>query len=267
MIFSGEGLEDVATFMQNVQEVAFAQGRQRDDEWRTDYVGTRLAGAAMRWYLLLDDEIRYTWAKLCRALLQRFPPVPISLAPRAAMATMSIACQSGLPDPGTLRGRVRICSADEDVFLGYLPRQTSNLITSSRLSKDTSVALVVEVPVHSLPGQPRWNMKMINPIPYDPYCLYLGVKDTGSVGWYFVQCLQDRGADLQSGTNDPVMTSIWNISPLNDETRELYITQISSDRTVKHFFPGLAQIGNDNGHSPLTLCGVGHRIKLVFEGL
>ncbi|KAG9029573.1 hypothetical protein FRB95_005202 [Tulasnella sp. JGI-2019a] len=71
--FSGKSDEDAATFIRSIQKIAFAQGRQRDDEWQADYAATCLDGVAMRWYCDLEEEQRFSWSDLRRALLQRFP--------------------------------------------------------------------------------------------------------------------------------------------------------------------------------------------------
>ncbi|KAG8990920.1 hypothetical protein FRB93_002992 [Tulasnella sp. JGI-2019a] len=82
--FSGEPGEDAADFVGNIQRIAFAQGRQRDDEWQADYAATCLAGPAMRWYCDLEDDKRMAWSNLRRSLLQHFPPLPLPTAPPAA---------------------------------------------------------------------------------------------------------------------------------------------------------------------------------------
>ncbi|KAG8878154.1 hypothetical protein FRB97_002748 [Tulasnella sp. 331] len=88
--FSGKQDEDVAVFIHNIQRVAFAMGKQRDNDWQADYASTCLLGNAMRWYSELeDDETRYSWTLLRRALSQRFPlPVP-DMAVESATASMA----------------------------------------------------------------------------------------------------------------------------------------------------------------------------------
>lgn len=73
--FSGSPSEDVTIFIQHVQKVAFARGRQRDDDWRTDYLTTCLSGDARVFYSQLEDEDQYSWRRLRSALLQKFAPV------------------------------------------------------------------------------------------------------------------------------------------------------------------------------------------------
>lgn len=88
--FSGNGLDDVTEFLRDVQKVAFSAGRQRDDDWRADYVATCLSGPAMIFYMTLSDEDRYSWPKLCRSLLTEFsrpapaPPEAPAAVPAAA---------------------------------------------------------------------------------------------------------------------------------------------------------------------------------------
>ncbi|KAG8993121.1 hypothetical protein FRB94_011050 [Tulasnella sp. JGI-2019a] len=267
MIFSGGDSEDVTVFIRNVQEAAFAQGRQRDDEWRADYVGTRLTGAAMRWYLLLDDEIRFSWAKLCRALLQKFLPMQIAPTPLAIRPFMDIASRFWTSEiGGTLKGRVRICSFYSGTFLGYLPRYMGNLSTESELSKDISKALVVEVPAHPLPGQRRWSMRMVNPIPYDSECVCLGLKNIGTddfCKYRLAQCLPDPPFE----SSVPVTASVWSIDPADGKTREVYLSQTADDRTLTPLTPGLQ--GYDEKHLLTLLPHLhsGTRVKLIFEKL
>lgn len=69
---AGEG-EDVAVFLQSVQQEAFAQRRQRDDVWIADYAATLLKGPrALKWYYKLDDEVQGSWKKLRVAMMSRF---------------------------------------------------------------------------------------------------------------------------------------------------------------------------------------------------
>lgn len=83
--FTGGPGEDVTLFIQGVQRLAFAQGRQRDEEWCSDLAVNYLAGAAMRFFVELDEEDRGSWTRLRRALARRFPPAAV-LAPLAAAA-------------------------------------------------------------------------------------------------------------------------------------------------------------------------------------
>lgn len=70
--FSGNKLEDVTEFLRDVQTVAFTVGRQRDDDWRADYVATCLSGPALIFYMSLNSDDRYSWDTLCRLLLLEF---------------------------------------------------------------------------------------------------------------------------------------------------------------------------------------------------
>lgn len=97
--FSGNPSEDVTIFIQSVQMVAFEQGRQRDDDWRTDYLTTCLSGDALLFYSELDDEDQYSWRRLRAALLQRFAR---SLAPEPPAAAMGPQLRSCL---GQVQGK------------------------------------------------------------------------------------------------------------------------------------------------------------------
>ncbi|KAG8990917.1 hypothetical protein FRB93_002989 [Tulasnella sp. JGI-2019a] len=82
--FSGERGQDPAAFIRAIQTIAFAQGRQRDNDWQADYAATCLAGPAMQWYCSLRDEERSSWSDLRRALLQRFSASLVPTSPPAA---------------------------------------------------------------------------------------------------------------------------------------------------------------------------------------
>ncbi|KAG8854788.1 hypothetical protein FRB96_007317 [Tulasnella sp. 330] len=89
--FDGNESENVSLFLQNVKRVAFAQGRQRDDEWLADYVETCLIDDALEWYDTLDKDIQRDFSSLRTAMLERFrrstrianmPLAPAAAAPR-----------------------------------------------------------------------------------------------------------------------------------------------------------------------------------------
>ncbi|KAG8854804.1 hypothetical protein FRB96_007333 [Tulasnella sp. 330] len=89
--FSGAPNEDVASFIQNIQQIAFARGRQRDYDWLADYAATCLTGTAMRWYSELEEsQERDSWVLLRRALSQRFPP---PLTPQLPPTPTTLAAQ------------------------------------------------------------------------------------------------------------------------------------------------------------------------------
>ncbi|KAG8874498.1 hypothetical protein FRB97_005865 [Tulasnella sp. 331] len=78
--FAGVYGEDISFFLQNIQQEAFKQGRQREDAWIADYALTMLRGRALIWYYSLDEESQSSWRKLRVALIARFSP-PDDLQP------------------------------------------------------------------------------------------------------------------------------------------------------------------------------------------
>ncbi|KAG8992841.1 GTP-binding protein [Tulasnella sp. JGI-2019a] len=84
LTFNGSDTSDVTLFLQNVKRVAFAQGRQRDDEWLVDYTEISLTGEALRWFHQLDQETARSWRALCDAFLLRFGSTAQAPAPTAA---------------------------------------------------------------------------------------------------------------------------------------------------------------------------------------
>lgn len=72
--FSGKDTEDVTELLQAIQRAAFAEGRQRDNDWRVDLLETSLIGEALRWDSNLEEEEQYSWVTLRRKLIERFDP-------------------------------------------------------------------------------------------------------------------------------------------------------------------------------------------------
>ncbi|KAG8848029.1 hypothetical protein FRB96_001321 [Tulasnella sp. 330] len=90
LTFGGKEDEDVTLFLQKVKRVAFAQGRQRDQEWLMDYLETCLVGKALLWYLELDGTPKSNFTSLSIAMIRNFPvaasasipPAPAAASPR-----------------------------------------------------------------------------------------------------------------------------------------------------------------------------------------
>ncbi|KAG9029569.1 hypothetical protein FRB95_005198 [Tulasnella sp. JGI-2019a] len=183
--FSGTADEDVAVFIHNIQRVAFGMGRQRDNDWQADYAATCLTGNAIRWYSELeDDNIRYNWTLLRRALSQQFPlPVPaitvapteetIEEAPPAYETTLQVSgnAQSvtslAAPNPSRHRPRLSETSrhswneagaASDQISADDLSQQRRRRSTSATNSSNTTIeqdwapALVPAQALHILPS-------------------------------------------------------------------------------------------------------------------
>ena len=73
--FEGKDGDELEKFILSVRKYAFAQNKSKDDEWIADFVRPCLTGAALRWYMNLDEEVRSSWWLLGRALLDQYPPV------------------------------------------------------------------------------------------------------------------------------------------------------------------------------------------------
>lgn len=54
---------------------AYDEGKQRDDEWIADFVGTCLRQDALRWWAGLDGTTRRSWDLLQNALFFRYGPI------------------------------------------------------------------------------------------------------------------------------------------------------------------------------------------------
>ncbi|KAG8995599.1 hypothetical protein FRB94_003536 [Tulasnella sp. JGI-2019a] len=70
--FAGAAGEDISLFLQDIQQEAFRQGRQREDAWIADYALTILRGRALIWYYSLDEESQSSWKKLRVAIITKF---------------------------------------------------------------------------------------------------------------------------------------------------------------------------------------------------
>lgn len=84
LTFDGRPTEDVTLFLRDVQKIAFAQGRQTDDDWKVQYTETCLVGEALRWFSGLDDEPLRSWRNLRLAFLERFESTTLAPEPPAA---------------------------------------------------------------------------------------------------------------------------------------------------------------------------------------
>ncbi|KAG9019209.1 hypothetical protein FRB90_005284 [Tulasnella sp. 427] len=70
--FSGSPEESVATFIQSVQRAAITLNNMYEDRWLAHYAAAFLSGAALLWYLELDDETCDSWKKLRKALVAKY---------------------------------------------------------------------------------------------------------------------------------------------------------------------------------------------------
>ncbi|KAG8898181.1 hypothetical protein FRB99_007625 [Tulasnella sp. 403] len=75
LVFRGIDLKEVEDFIEAVRQLAFAQGKQRNNEWIIDLVDRSLAGDALRWHAALPQETQCNWYLLQRALVTQFPVI------------------------------------------------------------------------------------------------------------------------------------------------------------------------------------------------
>ncbi|KAG8943829.1 hypothetical protein FRC04_002452, partial [Tulasnella sp. 424] len=73
--FSGRDSTECEHFITTVRKYAYYQGKQRDDKWIADFVGTRLRQDALRWWTGLDEATQGSWKLLQNALIARYGPV------------------------------------------------------------------------------------------------------------------------------------------------------------------------------------------------
>ncbi|KAG9003566.1 hypothetical protein FRB95_002361 [Tulasnella sp. JGI-2019a] len=208
--FSGSESEDATLFIQQVQKVAFAEGRHWDNGWRVRYLATCLTGAAVRWYFLLDDDKIRDTAALSSMRPSSYPDV------------------SGVGP--ALRGRLKIhCSGE---FIGYLAREMSMLDRHQEYPKNIEEALIVQIPSEDRQRYARWNIELINPIPWDPECKYLGIvdrDDTSGKKTFLVQC----SSDGPSTSSECATARAWGFH----EGQELCAARTAEDHSLMVLHP------------------------------
>lgn len=82
--FYGRDDEDVTAFFQALLRAARAAGHQRDNDWLVDTLEVSLAGAALQFYVNLDDGSRGDFNSARQAMINRFgrafyPPNPAAV--------------------------------------------------------------------------------------------------------------------------------------------------------------------------------------------
>ncbi|KAG8993119.1 hypothetical protein FRB94_011048 [Tulasnella sp. JGI-2019a] len=201
---SFSGAEDITVFMQDLQRVAFSQGRQRDDDWRVDYLTTCLTGSALLWYMRLEEDTRYSWMNLSRALLLRFspidaqPPSPPAASPPSRRLSLIVPQPPSAPVTTPLHGQFPPVAARRTSLPAVAPligafALGGNLNTKARrarvkvvsenggdflgylnraflrlseLPKDPSEAAIVEVPLKSSARVTKhWILRILNSMP------------------------------------------------------------------------------------------------------
>ncbi|KAG9003604.1 hypothetical protein FRB93_011022 [Tulasnella sp. JGI-2019a] len=142
LTFQGRGGDDVTIFLQALKRIANAQGRQRDNDWLVDAFEMCLAGPALRWYSLLDDNVQSDFKRLRLAALERFAPVEHVPEPPAAAPLRSAA----LP----MVGRVKISDLAGKV-LGFCARPRITDVTFERCPLVTAPTegVIVEYRAHA----------------------------------------------------------------------------------------------------------------------
>lgn len=62
------------SFIAELIKLAFAQGKQRDDQWIADFAATCMADNALVWWSALDEEVQGSWKLLRQAMLSKYRP-------------------------------------------------------------------------------------------------------------------------------------------------------------------------------------------------
>lgn len=70
--FEGKDELDCQNFVATVNRHAFKNGKAKDNEWAAEFAGACFAGAALTWFVGLDDDTRDSWNQLRKALLTEY---------------------------------------------------------------------------------------------------------------------------------------------------------------------------------------------------
>ncbi|KAG8977591.1 hypothetical protein FRB90_008743, partial [Tulasnella sp. 427] len=97
--FDGKDGSAAESFVIAVQRKARVEGKSRDNEWIIDLVSTCLTGAALRWYVDLDDDTQNDWKLLRRAILQRYPPAPTEVGRSAFTSPSTVPTPAAAASP------------------------------------------------------------------------------------------------------------------------------------------------------------------------
>ncbi|KAG9024727.1 hypothetical protein FS837_005219 [Tulasnella sp. UAMH 9824] len=73
--FQGKDATECEDFITAIVKLAFAQGKQRDDQWMADFAATCMVNNAMRWWSTLDEEVQGSWKLLRHAMLSKYRPM------------------------------------------------------------------------------------------------------------------------------------------------------------------------------------------------
>ncbi|KAG8864827.1 hypothetical protein FRB96_003413 [Tulasnella sp. 330] len=237
LIFHGNENENVAAFLQKVKRVAFAQGRQRDQEWLVDYVEACLSDKALLWYTKLDERTWSDFNSLRVAMLEHFA-TPVNIPPAAPAAAPIASILARRPSQSNPRGRISFMRHD-GLFPGYcrdVERKVSvgpGLWECSRTSK-VSDALIVELCKSSdRSGKSRSLLKIVDSNgKAGDECVGVMRLVPGSGLDIWILCLCDEGvlkpyprAKALKTPSMPAASKIWE---LIDDTQELRAVWVNS---------------------------------------
>ncbi|KAG8888375.1 hypothetical protein FRB98_007770 [Tulasnella sp. 332] len=246
--FGGKDTENVTLFLQSVKRVAFAQGRQRDQEWQVDYVETCLSDKALLWYITLEQKTRSDFHSLRVAMIEHFaiptdiPPAPApaaALIPSAATPAAS-AFPAPISSPQTIkkqRGRITVVRNDGRAP-GYCGPERNNEARKGwgcDRTSSSSEALVVELCQSSDSFKASRSLMKIVSAGGTAGDVFLGVvsfshKESNDDFWVLGFCDEgitkpySRSTSLKAPTRDSA-SKIW---AMDDVTGELCATWTGS---------------------------------------
>lgn len=72
LTFAGGSKTECLSFIRDIRREALALGKERDDRWVADLVGSCLEGDALDWHFDLAEEIQDSWKLLQVALREKY---------------------------------------------------------------------------------------------------------------------------------------------------------------------------------------------------
>ncbi|KIO28256.1 hypothetical protein M407DRAFT_22470 [Tulasnella calospora MUT 4182] len=73
--FRGKDATECKSFIAALLKLAFARGKQRDDQWMAEFAATCMADDALVWWGELDEEVQGSWKLLRQAMRSEYRPM------------------------------------------------------------------------------------------------------------------------------------------------------------------------------------------------
>ncbi|KAG9006707.1 hypothetical protein FRB93_008439 [Tulasnella sp. JGI-2019a] len=200
--FNGDDSEDVTEFVREVNRIALAQGRQRDEEWIFDFAEACLGGVAIIWLDQFQGENGpiTSWKALRHALLDRFGPFSASYVPQPALVpaippvskfdTIIVPRLTGAPELLAIRrGRIRLVGPESYgvKFVTIIVLPDSCILGTTIMPTEASI-FEFSIPESDAHVMHLELVDQLSPSPHGPIFLGL-VNVAGGKYWYLQPCI------------------------------------------------------------------------------